>query len=120
MQQPAAVSGRDATATNERDIKMRLLPNAALFVLSAVVVMAFANTADAQQVTNNMTCSQAQQIYAAQGSIRTRLRSGQVVNLYGGVPTSQRRQLNCMRSTRMPKMVETSDNGRCPISYSCR
>lgn len=87
------------------------------------------SNADAQQVSNNMTCAQAQAHYERNRQIHTRTRSGKILRIYRGVPRSQRHKLFCpddgdriglFDDAVFPQMVRTKDTSRCVISYYCR
>lgn len=83
----------------------------------------------AQQVSNDMTCSQAQAHYERNKQILTRTRSGKVLRIYRGVPRSQRHRLFCpddgdrldlFDEAVFPQMVRTKTTSRCVIAYYCR
>lgn len=99
---------------------MRVL--ATTIVVLAVGAAGFATMqqAAAQQLTNSMTCERAKSVYASQGRVDTRTRSGAVLPIYGGVPEAQGRSLMCGRDrSRRPVQVITTDNARCTIAYKC-
>ncbi|MCR9139670.1 MAG: hypothetical protein NXI27_27000 [Alphaproteobacteria bacterium] len=76
--------------------------------------------AQAQQLTNSMTCERAKATYERQGRVTTRTRSGSVLPIYGGVPASEGRTLYCgQERVRNTVRVITSDNKRCVIAYRC-
>lgn len=76
--------------------------------------------AQAQQVTNSMTCQRAISAYESQGRVYTRTRSGAVLPIYGGVPVSKGRTLYCGRDrAKNTVRVITNDSQRCVIAYRC-
>ncbi len=76
--------------------------------------------ASAQQLSNSMTCKQAQNLYSKQKRINTRTRSGSVVPIYGGIPVDTGKQLFCGReATQGAVNVITKDKRSCPIAYKC-
>lgn len=76
--------------------------------------------AQAQQLTNSMTCERAIATFERQGRVTTRTRSGSVLPIYGGVPASEGRTLYCgQERVRNTVRVITSDNNRCVIAYRC-
>lgn len=93
-----------------------------LFVLALSVMSPLAGDgmAQARQLTNDMTCQQAQQKFLEDGRVYTRLRTGAVIPMYGGTPVASGKRVHCMREqTQSSKMVATTDKARCPISRQC-
>ena len=99
---------------------MKVLTSAVLTIAVGAAGFTAVEQAAAQQLTNSMTCEQVKSIYASQGRVQTRTRSGAVLPIYGGVPEAQGRSLMCGRDrSRRPVQVITSDNQRCTIAYKC-
>lgn len=92
----------------------------AVLALGGVIAAVGVGGAVAQPLTNSMSCSQAKSVFAAQGRVMTRTRSGAVLPIYGGVPAAERRSLMCFRDRAVrPVSVITRDNQRCVIGYKC-
>jgi hypothetical protein len=84
--------------------------------IAVIAVLALAGQANAQAVSNAMSCTKAISQYEKYGRINTTTRSGATIPIYEGVPVSQRSSLMC-RTT--PIMVRTADNPSCVIAYKC-
>lgn len=88
--------------------------------VGATAIFTSFDGAAAQQVTNSMTCERAISVYASQGRVTTRTRSGAVLPIYGGVPAYKGRSLVCGPDrVRSSVRVITTDNRRCVIAYRC-
>ncbi|MCY6380510.1 hypothetical protein [Hoeflea prorocentri] len=99
---------------------MRVLTMAIATLTAGASGLMATEYAAAQQLTNSMTCEMAKSVYASQGRVQTRTRSGVVLPIYGGVPEAKGRSLMCGRDrSRRPVQVITSDNPRCTIAYKC-
>lgn len=83
-------------------------------------ISAFTDQAEAQQLSNSMTCKQAQDLYSKQKRINTKTRSGAVVPIYGGIPVDTGKRLHCgYDSTQSSVFVITKDNRSCAVAYVC-
>ncbi|WP_136657086.1 hypothetical protein [Nitratireductor sp. XY-223] len=99
---------------------MKVLTSASAALATILLGTAATGHAQAQQLTNNMTCAQAKAMYEAQGRVQTRTRTGTVLPIYGGVPEAKGRFLRCGRTnTARPVSVITSDSNSCTIAYKC-
>lgn len=99
---------------------MRLMAGLTGLAMGGAMAIAGIGGAVAQPLTNSMTCAQAKSVFAAQGRVVTRTRSGAVLPIYGGVPAAERRSLMCFRDRAVrPVSVITRDKQRCTIGYKC-
>jgi hypothetical protein len=90
---------------------------AIVMTIVACGMVANSRIANAQTVTNNMTCQQAIAAYEKNGRVNIRQRSGTVLPIYNGTPLSQKNKLRC--SSKSPTMVPTKDKPRCAVAYVC-
>jgi hypothetical protein len=97
---------------------MRFLQTSAMIGFGVAALWAAAVPASAQ-VTQDMTCAQAQKTFENRGRVQTRTRSGTVLTISGGVPVSRSQGLICGRNGRSATVVVTTDNKRCVIARKC-
>lgn len=91
-----------------------------VLVAALIAAIPFSATAQAQTLTNNMSCSQAKSVFEQRGRLTTRSRGGQILPIYGGVPARLKSQLRCYGdSIKAPRMVVTRDKRNCAVSYQC-
>lgn len=99
---------------------MKLQSFLLILPITTAAIVAGSVGAQAQQLTNSMTCERAKATYERQGRVTTRTRSGSVLPIYGGVPASEGRTLYCgQERVRNTVRVITTDNKRCVIAYRC-
>lgn len=99
---------------------MKISSPALILPVAVAAILAGIDGAQAQQLTNSMTCERAISTYENQGRVTTRTRSGAVLPIYGGVPASKGRTMYCGRErVRNTVRVITTDSKRCVIAYRC-
>jgi hypothetical protein len=89
-----------------------LVISAALFVLPP--------TANAQVISDDISCEEAKAYYAEHGMIQTR-DGDQVLPIDEGVPEEKRGELQCEQrgDVSLPVFVKTSDLEECAVAYAC-
>jgi hypothetical protein len=85
-----------------------------------VALLLLATSANAQMVSNDMSCEEAKAYYAEHGMIQTR-DGDQVLPIDNGVPAEKRGELQCEQrgDVSLPVFVTTSDMNECAIAYAC-
>jgi hypothetical protein len=91
-----------------------------LAIVFSLAVFTLANTAHAQPIAENMTCSQAISYFANNGVIYKIAHGKNILPIRVGVPVAYRHRLRCQFDERAtPYWVPTVDTRRCVISYHC-
>ena len=94
--------------------------NRLLLILSAITVVGLPFAANAQALSNDMTCDEAKKYYAEHKRIQVH-EGDQVLPIYGGVPEAELDQLKCEPGDEPgPIFVPAKDNRQCQIGYQCR
>jgi hypothetical protein len=94
--------------------------NRLLLILSAITVLGLPIAANAQTLSNDMTCDEAKKYYAEHRQINVR-DGDQVLPIYGGVPGDDPLKLECEPGNEPgPLSVPTKDEARCQVGYECQ
>lgn len=88
-------------------------------LLPATIIALCLPTAASAQLSNDMTCEEAVTHFEENGRIETN-DNGEVLPIFGGVPVSQRNDLQCEdNAVPTPTLLKTSDSEECAVAYAC-